>query len=194
MRGSRRGRPACRPPSPFHPMNRLPHALRVCAGRAVVIIFLSIVGSAAAAQALKPWSGAATPALDLADPGGQRHRLADFRGKVVLVNFWATWCEPCRDEMPSMQRLWRRLDGKPFVVIAVNVGESEARIGDFLQKLPLDFLILRDHSSAAMKAWGVRGLPASFVVGRDGRVRYSHTGELNWDDDRIVATVERLLR
>ena len=161
---------------------------------AAFIALLCVECGIASAQSLKPWGNGATPALDLADPGGQKHRLADFRGKVVLVNFWATWCEPCRDEMPSMQRLQRRFEGKPFVVIAVNVGESEARIGEFLQKLPLDFLILRDHSSAAMKAWGVRGLPASFVVGRDGRIRYSYIGELNWDDEKLAATVEHLLR
>jgi thiol-disulfide isomerase/thioredoxin len=160
------------------------------------LVFLLALFCAQRAQAgeLKPWSGGRTPALVLKDLQGAPHDLAQYRGKVVLVNFWATWCEPCRDEMPSMQRLQRRFEGKPFVVIAVNVGESEARIGEFLQKLPLDFLILRDHSSAAMKAWGVRGLPASFVVGRDGRIRYSHIGELNWDDEKLAATVERLLR
>ncbi len=157
-------------------------------------ILLFIGGGSASAQSLKPWGGKATPALELGDLDGRKTSLTDFRSKVVLVNFWATWCEPCRDEMPSMQRLRQRFDGKQFAVIAVNVGESEARIGEFLQKLPLDFVILRDHSSAAMKAWGVRGLPASFIVGRDGRVRFSRIGELNWDDDKLAATVERLLR
>ena len=171
--------------------------IRAVAERVLCCVLLAVIfttNGTAAAQALKPWNGGAAPVLDLADLEGRNYRLADFRGKVVLVNFWATWCEPCRDEMPSMQRLKHRFDGKPFAVVAVNVGESEARIGEFLQKLPLDFVILRDHSSAAMKAWGVRGLPASFIVGRDGRVRYSHIGELNWDDDKLAATVERLLR
>ena len=126
--------------------------------------------------------------------GGLKHRLADYRGKVVLVNFWATWCEPCRDEMPSMQRLKNRLSGKPFVVLAVNVGEGEARIGEFLQKLPLDFTFLRDHSSAVMKAWRVKVLPASFVLGPDSRIRYSQIGELNWDDEKVVAMLSRLMR
>jgi peroxiredoxin len=160
----------------------------------MLTMLLCVGAGVVSAQTLKPWGGKATPALELADPEGRKYRLADFRGQVVLVNFWATWCEPCRDEMPSMQRLKRRFDGKPFAVVAVNVGESEARIGEFLQKLPLDFVILRDHSSAAMKAWGARGLPASFIVGRDGRVRYSHIGELNWDDPKLAATVEGLLR
>ena len=161
----------------------------------LILIILSCAGaSGVPAQPLKAWGGKATPALELSDVEGRKFRLADFRGQVVLVNFWATWCEPCRDEMPSMQRLKRRFDGRPFAVVAVNVGESEARIGDFLRKQPVDFVMLRDHSSTAMRAWGVRGLPASFIVGRDGRVRYSHTGELNWDDPKLAATVESLLR
>ena len=156
-------------------------------------LLLAASGSVSA-QSLKPWSGGATPALELADLDGRMRRLADYRGKVVLVNFWATWCEPCRDEMPSMQRLKRRFADKPFVVLAVNVGESEARIGEFLQKLPLDFTFLRDHSSAVMKGWGVKGLPASFVLGPDGRIRYSHTGDLNWDDEKLINTLTRLFR
>ena len=94
-----------------------------------------------------------TPPLELADLDGRVHRLADYRGKVVLMNFWATWCEPCRDEMPSLQRLQANaLPASRSSVLAVNVGEPEARIAEFLQKLPLDFPFLRDHSSAAMKA------------------------------------------
>ena len=93
-----------------------------------------------------------------------------------------------------MQRLKNKLGDKSFTVLAVNVGESEARIADFLQKLPLDFTIVRDHSSAAMKAWRVRGLPASFVVGPDGRIRYSFTGEFEWEDDKVVKALSGLMR
>jgi len=159
-----------------------------------LLAVLLAASGAVSAQELKPWNGGTTPVLELADPGGQRHRLSDYRGKVVLVNFWTTWCEPCRDEMPSMQRLKSRFAGKPFVVLAVNVGESEARIAEFLQKLPLEFTILRDHSSAAMRVWRVRGLPASFVIGMDGRIRYAHTGEMNWDDEKLINTLAGLLR
>jgi len=152
------------------------------------------LGRAALAAELQPWKGGATPPLELKDLSGQTHRLIDYRGKVVLINFWATWCEPCRDEMPSMQRLKHKLAGKPFVVLAVNVGEFEARIEDFLRKLSLDFTVLRDHSSATMKAWRVKGLPASFVIGPDGRIRYSFTGEFEWTDDKVVKALTDLMR
>ncbi len=165
--------------------------------RAITVLLggvLLMVSGVINAQLLKPWSGGTLPPIELADLEGLKHRLADYRGKVVLVNFWATWCEPCREEMPSMQRLKKRLAGRPFEVLAVNVGEGEARIGEFLQREPLDFVFLRDHSSAVMKAWRVRALPASFLVGIDGRVRYSRIGELNWDEPALMSLLESLMR
>ena len=162
----------------------LPHGI----GRILLLVVLTTVG-VACAQTLKPWGAGATPALQLADIAGRKHNLADYRGKVVLVNFWATWCEPCREEMPSMQRLKKRFGDKPFVVMAVNVGEGETRIQEYLDRSAFDFIVLRDHSSVAMKAWKAKGLPASFIVGPDGRVRYSHLGELNWDDEKLIALV-----
>ena len=160
--------------------------------RALLVACLA-AGVSANAQTLNPWRDGVTPPLVLYDLAGKPHRLADYRGRVVLVNFWATWCEPCREEMPSMQRLEQRFTGRPFTILAVNVGEGEARIQEFLDKSALQLTVLRDHSSVAMKAWRARGLPASYVVGADGRVRYSHTGELNWDDERLIALLAREL-
>jgi thiol-disulfide isomerase/thioredoxin len=111
----------------------------------------------------------------------------------VLVNFWATWCEPCLDEMPSMQKLKERLTGQPFAVLAVNYGESEAKVQGFLTRLPVDFRILLDPDRQAATAWRVRLLPQSFVVDRDGRVRYSALGELDWTGAEAVRAVRALL-
>ena len=149
---------------------------------------------AVGAKELKAWAGGAAPPLELYDLSGKLHRLADYRGHAVLINFWATWCEPCRDEMPSMQRLKARMAGKPFVVLAVNVAESENRIDEFLRKMPLDFTILHDRNSAALKAWRVKGLPASFLLAPDGRVRYSVIGDYDWSGDTAVRTVTELVR
>jgi thiol-disulfide isomerase/thioredoxin len=149
---------------------------------------------AASAGELKVWSGGRTPALTLRDIDGKTHDLAAYRGKVVLVNFWATWCEPCRDEMPAIQRLKKKLAGKPFVVLAVNVDEPESRIHTFLEKMPLDFPILLDAGKVATKAWKVSVLPASFIIGRDGRTRYSLTGELAWDHDTVVSLLAELMQ
>ena len=157
------------------------------------VLILGAGAGAAAAKELKAWAGGAAPPLELKDLSGKLHRLVDYRGQAVLVNFWATWCEPCRDEMPSMQRLKASMAGKPFVVLAVNVAESENRIDEFLRKMALDFTVLHDRNSAALKAWRVKGLPASFLVAPDGRIRYSVIGDYDWDSDAALQTVTGLM-
>ncbi|MBI3375833.1 MAG: TlpA family protein disulfide reductase [Betaproteobacteria bacterium] len=141
-----------------------------------------------------PWNGGPTPALALEDLHGRPVRLEGFKGKVVLVNFWATWCEPCRDEMPSIQRLRQELDGKAFEVVAVNVAEPRSRVEAFLERTKLDLPVLLDHSGDAARGWRARILPATFIVGPDGSIRYSHAGELAWDEPRIVELISALLR
>jgi len=149
---------------------------------------------AAQGAELKRWPGGPTPALELEDLSGQMHRLADYKGKVVLVNFWATWCEPCRAEMPSMDGLRRAMEGKPFEVLAVNLAEPLSRIERFLGTMPLGFPLLRDRDGAVAKAWKARLLPASFLIGRDGRIRYVAYGELDWTSAAVRARVEELLK
>jgi len=140
-----------------------------------------------------PWKDSKTPMLALSDLGGRPHTLPDYRGRVVLVNFWATWCEPCREEMPSMQRLKARLAGRPFAILAVNYGESHARVEEFVRRAAFDFPVLLDPGQDTPRAWRVRILPASFLVGADGRVRYSIVGELDWTSRAAVEAVRRLL-
>ena len=153
---------------------------------------LAASGVAAAAE-LKPWQGGPPPAFELQDLQGRVHRLADYRGKVVLVNFWATWCEPCRDEMPSMTRLRESLAGRPFEVLAINLAEPLSRIERFLEKVPVGFPVLRDRDTAVAKAWGARVLPASYLVGPDGRIRYAAYGELDWTAEPAQRRVRELL-
>jgi thiol-disulfide isomerase/thioredoxin len=161
-----------------------------------VAVFCVLADAAATSRAadLKLWTGGPPPALELNDLQGRAHRLADYRGRVVLVNFWATWCAPCREEMPSIQRLKQRFANRPFVVLAVNVDEPEARIHKFLSELPLDFPVLLDPEGRTTKAWKVRVLPASFVIARDGRIRYTVTGDLDWNGNEIAARLSELFQ
>jgi peroxiredoxin len=147
----------------------------------------------ASAQSLKEWSGGATPALALSDTEGKGHGLADYRGKVVLVNFWATWCGPCREEMPSMEALRASLQGRPFVVLAINVGEGARAARAFADKMSLQFPLLLDQDTKTTKVWGARILPASFVVGPDGKIRYSYLGAIDWTDAGVRSAIEGLL-
>ena len=161
--------------------------------RFLLLAVLLCCTGAAAAQQLKPWSGGATPALALGDMDGKPHRLEDYRGKVVLVNFWATWCEPCREEMPSMNKLRASLAARPFAVLAVNLAESEPRIRRFMEQVPMDFPVLLDRDSSVSKAWRARLLPMSFLVGPDGRIRYSVLGEIDWTQERVRKVILEML-
>jgi peroxiredoxin len=148
----------------------------------------------ASAQPLKPWTGGAAPALELADADGKLHRLADYRGSAVLVNFWATWCEPCREEMPSMERLRASMQGKRFVVLAVNVGEGARAARSFGEKMGLGFPLLLDRDTSTARAWSARVLPASFVLGPQGEIRYSYFGAIDWARDDVREALEALLQ
>lgn len=160
---------------------------------AVILALVLPVASVAAVSALEPWSGAPAPALALTDMEGRAHDLAAYRGKVVLLNFWATWCEPCRQEMPSIQRLRDKLAGKPFAALAVNVDEPEARVRVFIKQTGFDLPVLLDPNKTITRSWGVRILPVTFIVGKDGRVRYRVIGDLDWSSDRVVGLITELL-
>lgn len=135
--------------------------------------------------------GPAAPALRLADDDGKLVDLAQHRGKVVLVNFWATWCPPCRKEFPSLARVRRLFKPAEFEVLAVNVGEEPDAVFSFTGVA--GFPVVFDRDSKAMAAWSVRGLPATFLVDRDGRLAFRATGGREFDDPEIVATIRRLL-
>jgi thiol-disulfide isomerase/thioredoxin len=149
--------------------------------------------AAAGAQELKAWTGGEAPALELQDLAGRAHRLGDYRGKVVLVNFWATWCTPCREEMPTIDRLRRSLEGRPFAVLAVNLAEPLSRIRAFVEEVPVGFPVLRDRDGETAKAWQTRILPATYLVGPDGRIRYYFVGELDWSKESVRRAVTGLL-
>ena len=160
----------------------------------VALLLALALAMPALAQELKPWKGGATPPLELADLEGKRHRLADYRGKVVLVNFWATWCVPCREEMPSIERLRASLEGRPFAVLAVNLAEPQSRIQAFLEKVPVRFTVLLDSDTKTAKAWQAKLLPATYIIGPDGAIRYRHLGELDWSKPEVREAIVGLIK
>jgi thiol-disulfide isomerase/thioredoxin len=126
-------------------------------------------------------AGRATPALSLATwPDGAPWSLAGARGKVVLANFWASWCEPCRSEMPALELLEQRHERDGFVVVAVNFRETDAAVRGFLERMPITLTVLRDSDGATSRAFGARVLPTTVVIGRDGRAQFSLIGEVDW--------------
>lgn len=149
--------------------------------------------SAAQAQDLKPWKGGPTPPLALNDLNGKPLNLKDYRGKVVMVQFWATYCPPCLKEMPSMMRLKAKLAGKPFVILAVNMGETEKEVKDFLTRVNADFTILMDSDGKALAEWKVFVAPSTFLVDPKGNIRYALQGGAEWDEPEYVSKISGLL-
>ncbi|HXZ48252.1 MAG TPA: TlpA disulfide reductase family protein [Usitatibacter sp.] len=147
----------------------------------------------AADPPMRAWAERATPPLVLKDLAGREVDLRSLRGHVVLVNFWATWCGPCIAEMPALQRLHERLGGEPFEVLAVNYGESRPKVEGFVRKKGFTFDVLLDPDQAAADAWKARGLPMTYLVDADGRVRYWSFGERDWSSGESLHQVEELL-
>jgi len=132
----------------------------------------------------------------LADMDQKIHRLSEARGKVTMVSFWATWCPPCRRELPSMQRLWEQLRAQDFAMYAINIGEDEEAIFPFILStgVELTFPILLDTKSEAIKQWPVIAIPTTFVLDRDGRIVYRAVGGREWDDPGLVEKIRALLK
>ena len=143
---------------------------------------------------VQPYEGfLQSPQLSLADLGGKTHSLSDYRGQVVLVNFWASWCAPCILEMPDMQRLKEKLSGRPFMILAVNVRESPGTIWKFLSRVKVDFTLLRDSDGQATRDWEVRVYPTSFLVDGKGEIRYIARGAREWDAPDIIQLIEEMI-
>jgi len=140
-------------------------------------------------------SRAATPApaLKARDMSGASKTLADYRGKVVVLNFWASWCPPCLREMPSMERLRVKMKGQPLEIVALASAEGPDDVKAFLSKMQLGFPILLDADGSNTQRWKVFALPTSFLLDRQGRVRYVLTGPTEWDEGEALKIIEAML-
>ncbi|MCO6413264.1 MAG: TlpA family protein disulfide reductase [Thiogranum sp.] len=132
------------------------------------------------------------PDFALNDIDGGVHTLSEYRGKVVLINFWATWCPPCREEMPAMQRAWQQLREEDVVFLAVDVGEDEDTIFRFTADYPVDFPLLMDIDSSVIQKWPVRGLPTTFIIDKQGRITYRAIGARDWDAAGLLDRIRAL--
>ncbi|MDP1864664.1 MAG: TlpA disulfide reductase family protein [Thiobacillus sp.] len=177
--------------------------LKRWAGQVAVLGLLFGLPAAGVAAELPPLSHSLTkltpkpaPALKLNDMRGAAHDLSQLKGRVVLINFWATWCPPCRREMPSMERLTQQLKGEAFSVLAVNVGESVNDIELFTSQLDADlsFPILLDRSSQSMQSWKISGLPTTYLVDKKGRVVAGAIGGREFDHPDMVRSIRALLK
>ena len=155
---------------------------------------LVLPGRVRAEHVVRPWpAGKAAPPLNLIDLEGKTWSLAALKGQPVLLNFWASWCGPCRAEMPSLELLATRHERAGLVVLSVNYKEPVATIKRFLETLPMSLPILLDADGAAASAWTPRVFPTTVLIDRHGKPRSSVVGELDWMAGTAQALVEPLL-
>jgi thiol-disulfide isomerase/thioredoxin len=161
------------------------------------VLFISSVLFAGALYAREPETipgKEQAPALHLPDLADKPVNLQDFKGQVVLVNFWASWCPPCREEMPSLWKLQNEFRGKPFRVIAVNMAETKAEVNTFLPAaMKRDFVVLMDRQGEVLHQWKVPAFPTSYIIDKRGRLRYRLVGPAEWDSFDNKQLVKKLL-
>jgi peroxiredoxin len=129
----------------------------------------------------------------LPDPHGKRISLRDFRGKTVMLNFWATWCGPCKEEMPSMEKLYQQFKGRGLVVLGVAVGEDSREVEAFMRDHRLTFATLIDGDDEATDAYNVWSIPMTFFINPEGRIVGKIHGYRLWDREEAVSYVSELL-
>jgi peroxiredoxin len=170
-----------------------------------LIAFISLIGrdegplSAETARASVEDSSVAAgkmaPDFHLNDLAGKPVSLSQFRGRVVFLNLWATWCPPCREEMPSIEALHRAFKSDPnFTVLAVSEDAETKPVPNYIKSNKFDFTVLLDPSNSVGEAYGVSGLPESFVIGRDGRIVAHHVGPYDWGNADLRSALQDLIK
>ena len=139
--------------------------------------------------------GLPAPDFTFPDLNGQKVSLADHRGRVVLVNIWATWCTPCREEMPSMQKLYERFKGENFEIFAVSIDSTgRETVGPFMRKMNLTFPALLDTSANIMLLYGITGVPESFIIDKEGILVEKIIGPLDWSTPAVFSLIQDLMK
>jgi len=171
----------------------------------IVVLLLMVGGSIylVSAGSLRPQEepaaevavGGQAPDFTLTDMEGRSVNLAALRGKVVLVNFWATWCPPCRAEMPSMEKLYHLLKDEDFVMLAINIeADGQQTVARFLEKNRHSFPILLDSKGDVQKRYGVYKFPETFVIRKDGIIDDKVIGAFDWAHPETVAYFRELIK
>jgi len=169
--------------------------LAVAATGTAGVAGLPLAALAARGYDVTPWPASRpAPPLQALDMNGKTWRLADLHGRAVVLNFWATWCPPCRAEMPSLQQLAEIYGPERLVVLALNVKEGPRRISQYLQASGLELTVLLDPQGEITRQWGADVLPTTLLIDAEGRPRLRVRGEVDWSGREAAALVEPLLR
>jgi peroxiredoxin len=165
--------------------------MRSSAVFAVVLLCVTLLVGGGRAIALD--TGTRLPEIGLQDLAGRRIDIASLRGKVVLVDFWASWCAPCKQEMPVLERLYQKYRDRGLTIVGVSVDQESANVGDFLKQLKVSFPIVHDKSHEVANRFHPPRMPSSYIVDRNGVVRFVHGGFRNGDEAKIEKELTGLL-
>jgi len=133
------------------------------------------------------------PYLDFKDLHENRHTFESHKGRVLLLNFWASWCPPCVKELPSLTRLQNKIDDDKFEILAINIGEDRKKVKDFLAPMKINFPVLTDPAGTSVAPWKLVAFPSSFVIDKHGKIRYGLFGGIEWDNDQVIGIIKKLL-
>jgi len=137
----------------------------------------------------KPFSAAD---FNLIGEDGKRYQLSQYRGQTVILNFWATWCPPCREEFPSMEKAWQKIKGKGIVLLGLNVGETEDDLFTFLADYPVTFPLPLDSKGEIVKQYPVIGLPTTYIINPKGFATHRVIGTRDWSDPIFLNKIKTL--
>ena len=132
------------------------------------------------------------PDFLLPDRHGIAHELSAYRGHVVVVNFWSTWCIPCRQEMPALESAWQQLQPSGVVLLSIAIKDEVEAIDRFLEKSPVSFVVLMDSDGKVSEQWRVIGIPVTYILDASGRIVYRATGVREWDSEQVVNKIRDL--
>ncbi|MDT8383685.1 MAG: TlpA disulfide reductase family protein [Gammaproteobacteria bacterium] len=134
------------------------------------------------------------PDFTLKSRSGENIKLSELRGDVVMINFWASWCAPCRQEMPLLDAMYKKYSDLGFVLLGVNVEEDSSKAGELLREVPVSFPVLYDNRNDVTKLYKVVAMPSTVMVDRDGNMRYLHRGYLPGYEEEYVRQIKELVR
>ena len=143
---------------------------------------------------LKPYRAQPKPnAISLRSADNRHYKISDYTGKVSVINFWATWCRPCREEIPSLNRLRKTMHGKPFQLISINYAENADTVKAFLKQVKVEYPVLLDSKGETSAKWKVIAYPSTFVIGSDGKIHYGVNAAIEWDAPGVIRLLEGLM-
>ncbi len=168
----------------------------VIAAIVVVVVVIAVILVMGQKEKFEPvGAGTVAPAFTLPDLDGKEMSLSDFRGKVVFLNFWATWCKPCEDEMPSMQKLYEDQEGKAFEIVAVSLdSEGPDVVREFVEEYGLTFVVLHDRRGRVKETYKTTGVPETFIIDQNGVIAEKVWGPRDWTREASIKIILDLLQ